>query len=138
MYIMIVYLTNIMIKNIITIIKYIFFVFHFSFILFVFFGIYFYYEVLYLQILTILSWQLNKNKCILSQFEDFFFNETITDIYFKIISNKKKQKKFLVPRYQRYTLYGYFIFCTLLYFYHNLIIYIYLHINFSNYYYYYK
>ena len=43
-----------------------------------------YYEVLYLQILTILSWQLNKNKCIISQLEEFFFNETITDIYYKI------------------------------------------------------
>ena len=54
------------------------------------------------------SWKLNNNRCIITQLEDYLFNETIIDIYGKIL-NKKFNKKYVVPKYQRYPLYISFI-----------------------------
>ena len=65
-------------------------------------------EILLLQSIVILSWKLNNNKCIITQLEDYLFNETIIDIYSKIF-NKKFNKKYVVPKYQRYPLYISFI-----------------------------
>ena len=72
-------------------------------------GPFWYWQVLLLQFLTIISWKLNNNKCIITQLEDYLFNETIVDIYFKYIGNNKKYVKYIVPWNQRYFLYLLFI-----------------------------
>ena len=113
-------ISNKIIESLIAIIKYTFFLFHFSFLLIVFFGIYFYWEGIYLQILTILSWKFNQNKCVFSQIEEYLFGETIIDLHYKIVGNNKNYIKCVVPTHKRYILYGYFILCILSFFYYNL------------------
>ena len=70
----------------------------------------FYWQILILQAITILSWRLNSNKCLITQLEDYIFGETIIDTYFYIIGQKTSYKKYIVPSYQRYLLYFCFIF----------------------------
>ena len=89
--------------------KILFFFIHFLGILISLFGIFFYWQILFLQGVVILSWYFNDNKCLLTQFEDYFFEESIVDLYFKLIKNNKKYKKYVVPSYQRYTIYLIFI-----------------------------
>ena len=68
-----------------------------------------YWQVLFLQLFTVISWQINKNKCILTQIEDYLFNESIIDFYFKLTRNNKKYTKYVVPKYQRYSVYFVFM-----------------------------
>jgi hypothetical protein len=91
------------------IIKNIFFLLHFIFILVSIFVSFFYWQVLILQLMAIISWQINNKKCILTQIEDYLFNESIIDCYFKLTDNNKKYTKFVVPKYQRYLVYFLFI-----------------------------
>ena len=53
--------------------KYIFFLFHIFFIFLSVIGPFWYWQVLLLQFLTIISWKLNNNKCIITQLEDYLF-----------------------------------------------------------------
>ena len=85
--------------------KYLFFLCHAFFIFVSIFMSFFYWQVLFLQLFAVISWQINNNKCILTQIEDYLFGESIIDIYFNLIGNNKKYTKFVVPRYQRYTVY---------------------------------
>ena len=95
-----------------SILKYIFFVSH---ILFIYLSVFFfkYWQVLILQSLVIISWKLNKNRCIFTQLEDYLFQETIIDLFIK-----SNNKKYIVPKYQRYLLYLSF-FINLNYHYYN-------------------
>jgi len=89
--------------------KYIFFLFHVSSICINLFLTLLYWQPLILHSLVIISWKLNKNKCILTQIEDYLFEETIIDFYFKYIKrNERKYIKFIVPKQHRYL--EYFIF----------------------------
>ena len=86
--------------------KYIFYLFHLLFIFISFFFCFFYWQVLILHFLTILSWYINNNECIITRLEDRLFNETVIDIYNKCRNNyKKNNRRFVVPYYQRYPLY---------------------------------
>ena len=86
--------------------KYLFFLIHTFFILVSIIFCFFYWQVLILQLIAILSWQLNDKKCILTQIEDYLFNESIIDYYFKLIGNNNNNyTKFIVPKYQRYLVY---------------------------------
>ena len=97
--------------NLLIIIKYIFFLFHILGIFITIFSVFFYWQVLIAQIITILSWKLNQNKCIITQIENYLFKETIIDCYFKYIikKNPSTYTKYIVPWYQRYFLYISFI-----------------------------
>ena len=87
-------------------IKYIFYFLHLLFIFISFFFCFFYWQVLILHLLTILSWYINNNECIITRLEDKLFNETIIDIYNKCKNNyKKNNRRFVVPYNQRYPLY---------------------------------
>ena len=89
----------------ITISKYIFFLFHITSICLTF-SLIQYWQVLILQLFVIISWKLNNNKCILTQIEYFLFKETIIDFYFKYIINKRRKYiNYVVPKSQRYLLY---------------------------------
>ena len=86
--------------------KYIFYLFHLLFIFISFFFCFFYWQVLILHFLTILSWYINNNECIITRLEDKLFDETVIDIYNKCRNNyKKNNRRFVVPYYQRYPLY---------------------------------
>lgn len=94
-------------------IKYIFFTLHIYFIFISFFYIFYYWQILLLHFFTIISWYFNNNQCIITQFEDKLFNETVIDIYYKFTKKnyiKKDIKRFTVPWYQRYPLYLLFTF----------------------------
>ena len=90
-------------------IKYIFLFAHLLSIFLTFTLVYKIPEILLLQSLVIFSWKLNNNRCILTQLENYLFNETIIDIYYNLRNKKIKYKKYIVPKYQRYPLYISFI-----------------------------
>ena len=64
-------------------------------------------DYLFLQTITIINWQLNSNRCLLTQIEDYLFKQTIIEYYYHVILDKKKHihNKFLVPRSQRSCIY---------------------------------
>ena len=71
------------------------------------FGWFIYPPLVYIQYLVILSWYLNQNKCILTEIEHYFFNETFIG----------KGKKYIVPKYNRNILY---VSCILATIYNNI------------------
>ena len=85
--------------------KYLFFLCHLLGIFISLFGLFFYWQTLILQGIVIITWYFNNNKCILTQLEDYLFDESIIDIYFNAIDNNKNYIKYKVPKYQRYTVY---------------------------------
>lgn len=90
----------------ITIIKYIFFILHLFFIGITMFLPFIDVYYSFLQFIVILSWKLNKNKCLLTQMENLLFNETIVENYYKKINkNIIIKNKLIVPSYQRYFVY---------------------------------
>lgn len=101
------------------ILKYIFFIFHIFGILLSFICLFWYKEILLLNLLTIISWKLNENRCILTQLENYLFDESIIDIYFKFLNKKRKESNFIVPVYQRRLLYCSFIFGIFYHLYKN-------------------
>lgn len=93
--------------------KYIFYLLHLLFIFISFFFCFFYWQVLILHFLTILTWYFNNNECIITRLEDKLFDETVIDVYNKCRRNdykKKDNRRFIVPYYQRYPLYLLFTF----------------------------
>ena len=69
-----------------------------------------YKPILLLNGITIISWYFNNNKCILTQMEDYFFEETLIDYYNAKIGVKQKiNNRFTVPWYHRYFMYGQFL-----------------------------
>ena len=100
---------------VISILKYIFFISH---ILFIYLSLFFikYWQILILQFLVIISWKLNKNRCLFTQLENYLFQETIIDLFLK---SKDKNKKYIVPKYQRYFLYLSFFININYHFYNN-------------------
>ena len=66
---------------------------------------------LIIHILVILSWKINSNKCIVSEFEYKLFGRTFIG----------QGKKYFVPRKHRYFLYGNFIVGNIYYFIYKLI-----------------
>ena len=87
------------------ILKYLFFLFHICGIIITLFGLLFCWQILILQGIVILSWYFNNNKCLITQLEDYFFNESIIDFYFYLTNNNQTYNKYIVPKYQRYSLY---------------------------------
>ena len=96
--------------------KYLFFLIHIFFILVSIIFCFFYWQVLILQLIAIVSWQLNDKKCILTQIEDYLFNESIIDYYFNLIGNNNNYTKFIVPKYQRYSVYFLFTISSIYWF----------------------
>ena len=90
------------------VLKYIFFSIHTSLILVCFFDIYFYPQITFLQFLSILSWYINNNNCILTQLEYYFFNETLIDFYNRL-RGREVTHSFYVPKYHRYIIYSFFL-----------------------------
>jgi hypothetical protein len=88
------------------ILKYLFFIFHIFFILLNFIIIY--WQIAIINVIVMISWKLNRNKCMLTQIEDYLFNQTLIEIIFgKII---KDESKYIVPSSHRYSLFFIFIF----------------------------
>jgi len=56
-------------------------------------------NIVYFYLIVILSWKLNENKCLLTQIEYYYFNETFLG----------KGKKFYVPKKHRYIMYFNFL-----------------------------
>ena len=84
-----------------------FFTFH---ILFIFSNLilwYWFIEIIYLQFLVILSWAFNKNRCLITQIEAYYFNQTLIEY----LNNKQinDSSKFIVPFDYRITLYLIFV-----------------------------
>ena len=77
------------------IIKNLLFKFHYHSAIFFTFGWVLYPRIVYLHYLVILSWLLNKNKCLLAQLEYYFFKETCMG----------QEENYSVPKYNRYMLY---------------------------------
>ena len=75
-------------------IKYIFFFFHFLGIISVCFLWMFNYQkiILLLQITTITSWKLNNNECLLTQIEQFLFEQTLIDFLYQ--KNQQVRRKY--------------------------------------------
>ena len=78
------------------IIKNLLFKFHYHSTIFFAFGWVLYPRIVYLHYLVILSWLLNKNKCLLTQLEYYFFKETFMG----------KEEKYSVPKHNRSILYA--------------------------------
>ena len=72
--------------------RYSFYFLHMSFIFSSFIGIFFTWKIMILQGVTIISWKINNNNCILTQMEDYFFEESIIDLYFNYINVFHKDK----------------------------------------------
>ena len=80
---------------------------HYCSTYFVTFGWILYPPLVYIQYVVILSWYLNQNKCMLTELEYNFFNESCMG----------KEKKYIVPTYNRNILY---INCILATIYNNI------------------
>ena len=79
-------------------IKYIVYFLHILFIFMTTIGIFFNFYLLILNFITILSWYINSNKCLITQMEYYFFNESLIDYFYK---SKNFNTKFIVPSYHR-------------------------------------
>ena len=93
--------------------KNLFFVFHILFILLSFVLIIFYWHILIINIITILSWYLNDNICLLTQIEKYLFDQTLVDVLLERHSNH-----YIIPFRKRLPIYITF---TIGFFYHFLI-----------------
>ena len=62
--------------------------------------------VLLLNIITIISWYINDNNCILTQIEDKLFDQTLIDVYNNIRGKNIINNRFRVPWYHRYFMYS--------------------------------
>lgn len=64
-------------------------------------------DFLFLQSITIITWQLNNNQCLLSQFEYYIYGQTIIQYYFENILKKNimLNNLFLVPYSNRTAVY---------------------------------
>ncbi len=89
------------------ILKYISFTFHIFFILSTIFLWIWHYEIIFLQLLVILSWIFNKNQCLITQIEDYYFNQTLIEFLTK--RNINGISRYIVPWYHRLNVYLIFI-----------------------------
>lgn len=89
--------------------KYSFFLLHLNLIFFSFFFFFIYWQILILHFLVIFSWKINRNRCLLTQLEDYLFGETVIEFYYKNIKQIKRKSNYIVPKYQRISLYISFI-----------------------------
>ena len=81
--------------------KIVFFCGHICFIFLFTIGTFWRWEIIIIQSLIAISWFINNNQCILTQIEDYLFNETLIEYCFK----KRSYNRFTVPKYHRYMLY---------------------------------
>lgn len=89
------------------ILKYIFFGLHIIFILSTLFLWIWYLEIIIIQLIVMISWLLNSNKCIFTQLEDYLFNHTLLEcVTNRIIPNKSK---FITPYYHRFSVFIIFV-----------------------------
>lgn len=97
--------------------KKIFFFLHLLFIFLTFFLILFYWQILILQFMVILSWKYNNNNCLVTQLEDYIFNTTITEYIENevFMNNRIIRNKYRVPWEHRLLLYIFFTFGLIYY-----------------------
>lgn len=88
------------------ILKYFTFTFHIIFILSNIILWYWFFQIILLQFIVILSWILNKNRCLISQIEGYFFNQTLMEYLTNRIIHSSS--RYIVPWYCR--LYMFIIF----------------------------
>ena len=87
--------------------KYVFFIIHIVFIITTIIGPFFYKNIVFFQLLVIVSWKYYNNNCILTILEDTLFNETLLT-YFGYKNNK--YTRFRVPVYHRIFIYLLFLY----------------------------
>jgi hypothetical protein len=87
-----------------TVFKNVFFLSHILFIILSFILVLFYWQILIINFITILSWYFNNNVCLLTQIEKYLFNQTIIDVFIK------KTNNYIIPIRKRTLLYVTFIF----------------------------
>ena len=90
------------------ILKYIFFGLHILFILSTLILWIWFIEIILIQFTVIISWIINGNKCLITQIEYYFFNQTLTEF----IENRviPSNNKFIVPFFHRFCVWIIFIF----------------------------
>ena len=99
-------------------IKHIFYLGHLLLIKGSFFIIY--KPILALNLVTIISWYISNNQCVLTQIEDLIFGETLIEFYNHSIGNTNKiNNRFIVPKFHRYYMYFQFT-IGILYHYSNI------------------
>ena len=61
----------------------------------------------WLQSITITSWNINNNKCLITQFENYLYNETLIQFYYNKILKRNKiiVNLFEVPFFHRTIIY---------------------------------
>ena len=74
---------------------------HFFGIFITLFGVFFFWQILILQGIVIISWFFNQNKCILTQLEDHYLGTTLIEAFY----DYNPTNRYLVPSSHRYTLY---------------------------------
>ena len=74
---------------------------HLSGIFITLIGVFFYWQILILQCIVIISWIINQNRCILTQLEDYYFGTTLIEVFYHYNPNNR----YLVPKFHRYILY---------------------------------
>ena len=93
-----------------------FFLFHIFYIFVTIFLPTFYPKLIFMQIITILSWLFNKNQCLLTQFEYYLYKHTLIEY----VSKRKIKNKFIVPYSSRFILHSFFTFnCIKAYYTYN-------------------
>ena len=83
-----------------SIFKNLFFIFHILFILLSSVLIIFYWQILIINIITIISWYFNNNICLLTQIEKYLFDQTLVDVLLE-----KQSNHYIIPFRKRIPLY---------------------------------
>jgi hypothetical protein len=86
-------------------IKYLFLLNHLCFIIITMFGWLLNYNLLFLQLIVIMSWKINNNKCLLTQIEYYLFNTTLIKFLYCDKTKKYDEKIIYVPFIHRLSLY---------------------------------
>ena len=87
-------------------VKYVFFSLHTLFIVICLADPHRYPIITLIQGITILSWFINNNNCFITQLEDYFFHDTLINMYCRFRKyDVSHYNPYRVPAYQRYTLY---------------------------------
>ena len=86
-------------------IKYLFLLNHLCFIIITMFGWLLNYNLLFLQLIVIMSWKINNNKCLLTVIEYSLFNTTLIKFLYCDKTKKYNDKMVYVPFIHRLFLY---------------------------------
>ena len=82
-----------------------FYICHFLFIVITIPLVFWIPELLIVQLIIIISWEINNNKCLITELEDYLFGETMIEFCLQ----RRSSARFIVPKIHRYILYVSFL-----------------------------